>query len=529
VHSPSPPADSTLPRDTINPLAIIFSLVVGVLLMLQIMHAYTAAYNDPLRQGDRLLAAGQYYAALHHYHQLAATDDSGAVLLRLGMLYTLRGEYDQAEHALWQAVTRPNRPRQHALATLYLGHVLARRGDPHHAQQVWQQWSRPCRDLRGDCTYAGPREVLQAEWALYAGNYAKARWHYRAALAVPLPTDWQEFVHYRLALLQAAAQPERALATLATAPSGGLLTPASDPLLKPLLPPHSPQQRQQLAAILEHDAAQRVRALGLFYLHHELYPLAVQQFEQVPADSPQALAAAVYSAYAHERADRSFPDPERSFPAQAELEQRAARHPDDERAESLLALTALLQDQPPDTQAISTTLGTLSATRADLQLAQGAWYVTRSEYVSATLAYQRALRLAPPARYGEYALFVARYHLTVAYDLCNVGVDVAREATRTLPDNPEAWTLLAGSLYQCGSYADAIPAAQRALAATSRADAFFYLGGALAHTGQFSHARAALIRAADLAPASQWRVRAELLLADLDALEAANARAVQRE
>jgi Flp pilus assembly protein TadD len=84
-----------------------------------------------------------------------------------------------------------------------------------------------------------------------------------------------------------------------------------------------------------------------------------------------------------------------------------------------------------------------------------------------------------------------------------------------LPTSAEAHAILAGSKLYCNDAAGAVLAAREALGTQQRADAAYYLGAALAASGDRSGARAALIAACDTAPASEWRERAERALGDL--------------
>jgi Flp pilus assembly protein TadD len=67
--------------------------------------------------------------------------------------------------------------------------------------------------------------------------------------------------------------------------------------------------------------------------------------------------------------------------------------------------------------------------------------------------------------------------------------------------------------YHCGRYTDAIAAAQQGLVhAPDEPALHFFLGSALWEAKQHDDARHHLIRAADLAPNSLWRERAEDIL-----------------
>ena len=111
---------------------------------------------------------------------------------------------------------------------------------------------------------------------------------------------------------------------------------------------------------------------------------------------------------------------------------------------------------------------------------------------------------------------MARFHLDTALHVCDIGIVAAEESTKLLPDDPRAWVVLAAARLGCGEITGARDAAAQALArAPADAEASYYMGRALAILGDRAEARRALIQAADLAPASPWRVRAETQLATL--------------
>jgi Flp pilus assembly protein TadD len=75
---------------------------------------------------------------------------------------------------------------------------------------------------------------------------------------------------------------------------------------------------------------------------------------------------------------------------------------------------------------------------------------------------------------------------------------------------------LARARFGCGDPSGAREAAEQALQQSpASAEATYYLGRALAALGDRPAARLALINAADLAPRSPWRERAEIQIATL--------------
>lgn len=479
-----------------------------LLAFLLLVHAARLVFqpdpHDQLRRADALFQTGHYYAALQSYISLAEQEETPEMLLRLGMVRAVRGEHIPAERSLLRALGGGLRGETHDLGALYLGHVLDRRGESRQALAAWDRLARTS-------PLDGVRRVLRAEVALRRGDYAAAEADYRAALGPGLPDDWRALVVYRLALLRAASDPGAALVEVITGREQPALAPAQagrrTAFLQPLLPYVEPDT-DRLLAILRADAAERSQLLGQLYLDHNLFALAEAQFAQVAHDSPNALAAAAYAAYTRWLAGDTEGGMHR-------LEDLVATYPDEPRARTLLALVYLSQENAAAARAQIDTIATMAPAAPDTHLAWANWYVAQRDYVQASTEYQRALSQAPPEQRGSYALLVARFHLTTTYRLCQNGLPAAETAAEMLGSNAEAWTTLAASRYYCGEFAGAVAAARRALSATPDADAAFYLGSALAALGQWDAARRALVDAADLAPASVWRERAEERLAQL--------------
>lgn len=492
-----------------------FAAAILLVLVVLLAQAGWATYrrsappSGSLATADALFTSGQYYAALQQYTLLAASEshDSAAATLRVGMVRTIRAEFALAESALWEAIRRGLSAESYDLAVFYLGHVLSSRGQQEAAERLWQQTN--CAPTQQPCPYAGPRAVLRAGWAFQAGDYSTAERDYRAAFALPLPNDWRTQAIYRLSLLQAARSPEQALSVLQAPPPWQVQPP--DPFLSPLLPATALADSARLYAVLQSSAIDRVQLLGQLYLDLGLDDLALHWFEQVADDSPHADEAAAFALYTRWRLGQQPGEP-------AEFARIVASQPASSRAQVLLALVTIVQSQDTltSTDTLTGTQQALAPQSAETYLAWALWYLSHSDYVNASSAYQRAIVLAAPAMRGRYALLAARFSLTTGYEICTEGTSAAREAVERLPDSADAWATLAGSHYQCYAFAGASAAARRALSYDpQRADASFYLGAALARLEQEDEARAALIRAADLAPASIWRERAEGILTQL--------------
>lgn len=469
------------------------ALVLGAALWL----SFRPDGRDGLRAADRLLAVGRYHEALAAYGPLA--DGLPAAQLRVGMVRALRGERVAAERALRSAMQRGLAPADYHLALLYLGRALADDGRADLAGRTWLLLE-DCRSPAA-CAYRAPGRALAADAALARGDYLAAEAGYRAALAAPMPPGWAAHCRYGLALIGAADDPAGALALLAAAPA-----PAAPPdaLLAPLLAPDG-DGPGRLAAVLAAEAGRRPQLLGQLYVGLGLYGLAEGQFARVDPRGPEALSAAAYAAYTRWRAGDAGE-------GLARLEALVAEHPDEPRARTLLALAYLGADASEAARGQLDAVAELTPGDPDVELAWASWHAARREYDRASLAYGRALAAAPAAERGAYALVAARFHLATTYDLCEAGLPLAEQAAGALPGEPEALSTLAAHRYHCGQFVGAAASAREARAAGAGPEAAYYLGAALAALGERDAARAALISAADLAPASDWRRRAEIAL-----------------
>ncbi len=454
--------------------------------------------RDNLRAADRLFAAGRFHEALAAYSPLAPSLPEAQ--LRLGAVRALRGEHTVAERALRAAMQRGLAPADYHLALLYLGRALSDAGRPELAGRTWLLLE-DCRTPDA-CAHRGPGRVLAAEEALRRGDYLAAEAGYRAALSLPLPAAWQELARYRLALLLAPVDEGAALAELAAplAPTTAPTNPWSAPLLPPL-----GDGPGQLAAVLAVPQAERPQLLGQLYLVQGLYGLAEAQFDRVDADGEDALGAAAYAAYTRWRAG----DTEAGL---ARLEALVAEHPDEPRARTLLALAYLSADASDEARDQIDLVAKLQPADPDVHLAWASWHAARREYAEASLAYEQALLQAPSAERSRYALIAANFHLATTFELCERGLPLAELAARG--GGAAAYTTLAAHQYHCGQFAAAAETARQAQATGAGPDAAYYLGASLAALGD-AGARAALIRAADMAPASDWRRRAEIALSYL--------------
>jgi Flp pilus assembly protein TadD len=461
--------------------------------------------RDDLRRVDALFAAGHYHDALVASSGLIARVPRFApAFARLGMIHAVRNDQPAADRALATAIGLGLGGRDHDLVRLYQGRVAASAGLRDEAEQFWS--------VIGERSPLFPmRRVLEAENLLAVEDYADAEAAYRAALLPALPRDWRAVVHARLAGLRASSDPAGALGELAlieAEPPRGQPLPSIEIFTAPLLPAARPDPHQ-LAVALRADASRQAQLLGQLYLDAGLYALAAAQFAAVAPRSSSALAAATYAAYTRWRAGDHAGGLQR-------LESLVAAHPDESRARALLALVYLSTNDAPRAHAQLDAMRALAPRAPDTHLAWAQWYAMQHDYLTAAEEYRRALGDASPDERGIYALAMARFHLDTSLQVCEAGRPAAEEATRLLPTDERSWTALAAARFVCDDPAGARTAAERALLYNpSSAEATYYLGRALASLGDRSGARVALVNAADLAPASPWRERAETQLATL--------------
>lgn len=459
---------------------------------------FAPALQDDLRAADALFTSGQFSAANTAYATLAQRHpDDRALLLRRGMIAAVRGEYAVAQRTLAATIGANVRGTDHDLARLYQGHVAAadqRQGD---ALSAWAT-------IPATSPLAPIRDVLLADLHTGASRYGDAEANARHALEEGLPTDWQRYVVLQMALLRGSSDANGAHAMLrdgaAPAPDSALAR-----FYAPLLP-HSPTDTATLDNILAQPAAQRQMTLGQIYMRAGWYPLAAAQFAAVPPSSDQGRGAAAFLAYTRWLAG------DRDGGIQ-QLEQLVAAAPDDAQARALLATALIAARDTGRAQAQLDALQQLAPNAPDAQLAQAQWYSAQAEYATAAEWYARATSRAPADQRAAYAGAQARFLLDTGLNVCSDGLAAATDAATLQPD-AATLTLVAQFNLACDDPAAAQRAAEHATQHDpASAEAALLLGEALANQGATTAARAALIRAADLAPASPFRARAERTLA----------------
>jgi Flp pilus assembly protein TadD len=478
-------------------IAIARTLLILVVLWEAAQFVFRSDPNDELRSADALFAARHYHDARAAYSAILSHRPRFApALLRLGIVATIRDERAVADEALVTALGFKLSPPEYELVRLYQGQLAAIAGQRDNANQFWGT-------ISAQSALFGRGRVLEAEQLLLITDYAGAEATYREALQLDLPSEWRALTHTRLALLRASSDPDAALAELAQIAALAPEPKATSIDWAAALLPTATPDAQQLAAVLRAPPDLRAQMLGQLYLSAQLYTLAEAQFAIVAPTSPSARAAAAYAAYTRWRAGDHAEGLRR-------LQELVERYPDEPRARALLALAYLTNRDDDSAKAQLDVIRTLVPRAPDTHLAWGQWYATQHDYVAAADAYRRALSDASPEQRGGYALALARFYVDTSFQICEAGRTAAEQAIAALPEDPRAWTLASATRLSCGDAAGAQAAAAHALQHDpTNAEATYYLGRALAALGQRRAARAALVSAADLAPATAWRERAE--------------------
>ncbi|HEX6291441.1 MAG TPA: hypothetical protein VFZ66_19815 [Herpetosiphonaceae bacterium] len=453
-----------------------------------------------LRAVERLWHAGRSAEALRRYQTIQASESAPALVeVRLASILLLRGDCPHAQVQVAAALRKPIRRDEAAQAHLIAGQCAALRDDLARAQAEWSSV-----DPRSP--YQALTTVLHAEHALHAGERSTAIERYAPALAAPLDEPWLSLVRLRLALALALDQPAESLHHLEAIPAA---LPEPRPESRPLLPLSSAEmvrQSRQLGAILALPREQHAQLLGQQLLDLDLPRLALAAFEQVPLDSPARPLAEAHAAYARWQLGQTSA-------ATSHLRELVARYPQEPSIATLFATVAI------DAGELDAAAAALDAAEARnpldpaIVLVRSDLLVARREYARAVAERRRARDIARPDVRGRYALALAEQHLSLTYNVCDAGVTAARQATTIAANEPYAWQLLASTLYHCRSYPQAAEAAQRGLALAPNDPALhFFRGAALWENREKDAGRAHLIAAADLAPASEWRRRAEQML-----------------
>jgi tetratricopeptide (TPR) repeat protein len=453
-----------------------------------------------LRAAERLWHAGRITEALRSYQSLQATGTAPALVdTRLAALLLLRGDCPQAQAHVVTALRKPIRRDEAAQAHLIAGQCAALRDDLARAQAEWSA-------VDPLSPYHALTAVLHGESDLRSGFRAQAIEQYTSALALAPDEPWRTLARLRLALMLAPSAPAEALRHLDAIPAS-LPEPASE--VRPFLPLSSTDmlnQARQLRAILGTPRDQHSQLLGQQLLDLNLPQLAITMFEQVPLDAPNRPRAEAHAAYARWQLGQTTA-------ATSHLRELAARYPQEPLIATLYATVAIHTN---DLDAAAAALDTAEARQPldpAIVLVRSDLFAAQRQYPQAIAERRRARDIARPDVRGRYAIALAQQHLSLTYNVCDDGINAAREATTIAANDPAAWQLLAAMLYHCRSYKEASEAAQHGLTLQPNDPALhFFLGAALWEQGTRDAGRRHLLLAADRAPASEWCKRAEQVL-----------------
>lgn len=486
-----------------NITRILGCFIVLAILAQALRFTFSSDTQSQLRSFDQLFIQEQYYQALQ-FVRTSPTPYEPVIWARKGMLHSLRNEPSLANQSFAVALRSGLSGLEYDLLRLYQGYNSWKRGYQDEARNAWDQIDR-----RSALT--GLRLVLEAEVSLNQQDFVRAERELRQALTYPLPVDWFRFTHQRLALLRASSDLVSALNELQlseskpTEPASGHYFQLAQALL-----PHSSLTSTQLRNILEAPAEQRAQLLGQTYLELAWYPLAELQFAAIPESSPLWFSAVSYLAYTQWQIGAS----DESI---SQLSKLMESYPEDPRPRALLALIQLSASQEDEARIQLNLVRTMAPYEPDTFLAWAQWHSVKREYTQAAQAYENARTRAAPAERLKYSIAQIRFHLNTNTSVCSTALQVAEEAATLEQQNSDVWTLLAQVQLACKQTQQALYSSQQALRLNNKhAEAYFYQGEALISLKQRDAARASLIQAANLAPSSIWRNRAEELLQQLD-------------
>jgi tetratricopeptide (TPR) repeat protein len=359
-------------------------------------------------------------------------------------------------------------------------------------------WTPTKRTALGDAYLGlGQREVALAQWELaledapeddgllvrLANNYeALGRYPDAIAaltrLAALRPSD--PLVHYRLALLTAAAAPADALARLALVAE-----------LAPDLAPNVEALTQAVeAGRASGDEAYTFGRVGFAFIQLKEWALAELALTRAISLNPEFADAYGYLGLAQDSQGRD---------GLAAHEQAIALAPESPLAQYLIGLhwrragdsqKALpylerAQELDPQNPAVAAELGGAYASQQDLQQAE-VWFT-------------EAVRLAPQS--AEFWLLLARFYTDYEYHVAELGLPAARMAAGLDPSSALAADALGYALFLTGDIANAEKTLDRALSLDpSLASVYYHFGLLYASQGKNTEAEAFLNHALSLDP-----------------------------
>lgn len=298
--------------------------------------------------------------------------------------------------------------------------------------------------------------------------------------------------HYRLGLLSALQDRERALAELSLA-----VEQEED-----YAPAQQTMQTTLNLASLEKDESKRLVVIGRGLGLVQEWELASEAFQRaVEADGENAEAWA-WLGEARQHLGQGGGE---------EVERAVALNPFSANVRALSGLYWKRNEQPRRALAEFQWAVTLEPENPFWLAALGEAYAQSSDLPSALDAYQRAASLAPTdaSFWRLLAVFCAQY----TFQTAEVGVAAAHQVALLAPEDAASYDLLGWLYLASGLQAEAETALQRALALDANlAAARLHLGMLYLQRGDYPAARAQLLLARDLDPGSaEGRLAEEML------------------
>lgn len=491
----------------LNTLSKVTLLLLG--LLLSALSSNLVLRPEPatmaLREAEYLWQVGRSSEARRQFMQLLAHTQLASVPVRLAQISLLRGECDSAQRYAAQALRGAGTPAgalrrdEAAHAHLVAGQCAALAGNRRYAEAEWAAV-----DPRSSLHPLA--NLLRGEDALRVADVQAAAQYGLKALESTLGEPARSFAHLRVALALAGDAPAAAEQHVAAIPAALPAAAADIRAYMTLSSEEIVRHARQLEAILGSEPAVRGQLLGQQLLALDLHHLAIARFEGVPPDAPRVVLARAHAAVTRWELGQK----DTAVEQLRELVEYAPHNP---AVATMFATVALYRGQ-------------LDAASAALDVAEG-WnpldpaimvvrsdvLVARHDFPGAVAERRRAFEVARPAFRGRYARALAELHLRLTYQLCEAGADAARTATLLEPSAVESWRLLGSIVYHCRDFAGAADAARRGLqVAPNDAELEFWLGAALWESGQRRGGTVHLRNAADFAPSSEWRRRAEEIL-----------------
>jgi tetratricopeptide (TPR) repeat protein len=432
------------------------------------------------REGERLLAAGAFGAALEQFQTAALfVSGGGEVALGQAQAYLGRREAGPALDAALVAFGRLRDGRR-AEAAAHAGQASALMGLSRQARAWW---------LRALALDDGTREA-------YLGLAALAEEEDQPAEAAVWLGEW-------LRREPADAEPAYRLGLALAADASGEARAAWGIAAGSRVAPWAGRADRLLAASTAGEDAYGAARLGVALLGEGEARPALRQFEKAVSLQPAYAEAQAYRGHALARLGR---------PALEAFEPALALDEDLVLAHYLLGRYYLQSGAGATARAEFERALALDADNPALGVDIALTYALDGEYALAETWLDAAVARAPAAEAIQLAR--ARFYIERAYRLLDRGLPAADVLAARWPLNGEAQILRGRALYGLGRPAEALIALERGLALRPQdASGFLTLGLTLEALGRAAAARAAWDRAVDLEPTGPVGRQARALLA----------------